>query len=448
MRSHAARYAKRDFCPFFGQCRESVQTEYVDGSRLNFATKPVLTERSKNMLRNIDIVCNFHKAARFAIPFANPGVGGTQLMAVNLAYLLATSSPSAQIRLFALGDDDIEVAFCPPNMEVYCTPTMESSTLCKSAVIATAYAYSKAPSCFKDVKTLAIWSHNLWDCLEASIRARPDAKLVVVSEIQRQIAIASDVKAGVYRIQNPIDLERYPFNRGPLPESREIAYLGNLTSAKGALHVARLWASQAKHLKGYTLHMLGGGDHYSGTPDTNSRNYEGKVRAVLSSAEPDTRVIYHGTVTFREAAKILSRCSYGLVNPTGRTECFPTSLVELLASGVVPLALPRWGNGELLRQLPIERTATLGAMRRRLRRIGVRGSEEIQQIRNKMRGYVEQQIIGPELVAKRWLEVLDPDARPAANGSLWRVRYALFRREPAAVARLLTHKTKSLLGLL
>ena len=385
---------------------------------------------------SIVVVCSFGKAAIFERPYENPGIGGTQLMAVSLAYTLAMRDPKRHVRLIAVSEHDIQVEFSPENLAVSRTAAPSATDTEGGAVIVTHEAFSRNPDVYAAVPNLVIWSHNLWDSLDDHVRLRSDAKYVVVSEIQALIASAARLPNCLHVIQNPINLDSIPISPRAPRNPREFVYLGNLTPAKGALTVARLWSRAAPKIAGATLHLVGGSDLYGANRQNSDTAYERQVRRALEGASDFTTIEFHGTVPAQELQQLLSRCTYGFMNPTGRTECFPTSLVELMAAGVYPLALPDWGNGELLRSFPGTLCRSLHQLQRQLVHAGGTALSGPPLSRQAVRNHVNSSIEPPHKVADRWIGVLGEGGAGCGNTSTPSSYLRLLARQPSALARI------------
>ncbi len=122
---------------------------------------------------------------------------------------------------------------------------------------------------------------------------------------------------------------------------REWLCMGRLVPIKGVGEVVRAFARA--DLEGVTLHVAG----------------DGPERAELERAARGARVRFHGWVAGEHKAGLLERCGVSVfgsrVEPSGRSEGLPVSLLECAAAGAVPLIAQIDGAREVLARPDVQR---------------------------------------------------------------------------------------------
>lgn len=384
-------------------------------------------------IKRVRILFSLGKAAAFSHPKRNPGVGGTELMAVTLAATLAEEFPDLEVILSPVSRFSMTISEGPANLILKPLTSINEFNDDDTSCIVT-YNLFKHNVESLDRPNVSIWSHNLWDSLDANLSKCKRVKaFIVVSQIQLAIARLANLGMPLLHIQNPIDMSQIPFFANTTSDVLEIGVLGT----KGLATIADIWLdSCANRNVQAKLHVIGGPNLYAASQTSEEVAFRA-IQESLAAGPGDVQ--FHG-VLGEEKWDVLKRCSFGIVNPPGRTECFPTSIVEVKGTGAPVLSLPRWGNGELLCESDPFYSATRTVLKRTLNEI-LSGSTPLQaDVRYNVRRDITRRIQPPSLVARKWMTLFHGDEGRQPNWS-WAFR-TLIEREPAALAKILLLLTK------
>lgn len=130
-------------------------------------------------------------------------------------------------------------------------------------------------------------------------------------------------------------------------------FVGALLPAKGFHHVAEAWRMIHAKMHGSRLEVIGAASLYGRTAEhptvPTSPEYAEQILEILGPAVDS--VHFHGLVA-RGKADLISGWDVALLNPTGDTEADPSSLKEVVAAGVPPVASADFGMWDIMRHLP------------------------------------------------------------------------------------------------
>src|SRR5262249_43316492 len=143
---------------------------------------------------------------------------------------------------------------------------------------------------------------------------------------------------------------------------------------------------------------------------------------------------FHGVLGAASKWEVLKRCSCGIANPYGHTECFPTSIVEMLGTGAPVLSLPRWGNGELLEPSFPYYCRSRSRLVEMLTSLLSKPEPIAPSIRASVREYIARRIAPPALVAQKWAALFEKGQfrMPSLSWAMGTV----MRREPASLGKI------------
>ena len=265
----------------------------------------------------------------------NPGIGGTEYLFFATPYelqkryhniisviLLTTKDMSLpkEMLCYAVGDINDAIAFCSNrNINIFVVRNLNG-------------IQTKLPRNFNVV----IWAHNFIDrkILNKYARNPNIAKIVNVS--REQLDNYRDNKAFLKScyIYNWMYLENNKEKHIPFAErNNEVTYIGSLIPSKGFHLLAKVWKEVIRNVPNAHLNVIGNGCVYGesklGKYNIASESYEKQFISYLTS---EGGII--PSVTFwgrlgSEKNDILARTKVGVPNPTGLTETFCLSAVEM-----------------------------------------------------------------------------------------------------------------------
>lgn len=194
---------------------------------------------------------------------------------------------------------------------------------------------------------LIAWAHNhlSWKTLQFIGQLEQIKRVVFVGEEQRSLANDTICKFKGVTIQNPFSLPITYEGVNKCPNSA--VYVGSLTPSKGFHRLAKLWPRVRESIVDARLEVIGSGALYDrraqmGALGIAEANYENKILNYLSNTPEKYGVTFHGLLGF-DRFKIISGCSVGIPNPTGLTECFPGTILEMSGCGLPVVTMRRWG---------------------------------------------------------------------------------------------------------
>jgi hypothetical protein len=380
--------------------------------------------------KQVNILFALQKSAQFSHPGDNPGIGGTEFMAVSLAATLAEQFPDLRVVLSPVSPFSLSIEKTPRNLTLMPLAEITNEHIERVPTIVTFGLFRKFHEILNK-SNVHVWSHNLWDSTEKSIQeSRAIGSLVVVSNIQLAIARLAIPTVPVGVIQNPIDLSRVPFFSRAHSDEVEVGVLG----VKGLDAFTDIWLEACSTCKARpNLHIIGGlGLSYQKPPVVYEASFkDARDRLVKALGE---KVKFHGVLGAASKWEALKRCSYGIANPYGHTECFPTSIVEVLGTGAPVLSLPRWGNGELLDPSFPYYCRSRSRLVHALTSLLSKPEPIAPSIRTGVREYIARRIAPPALVAQKWAALFEEGQcrMPSLSWAMGTV----MRREPASIGKI------------
>jgi glycosyltransferase involved in cell wall biosynthesis len=136
--------------------------------------------------------------------------------------------------------------------------------------------------------------------------------------------------------------------------NNELTFIGALIKSKGILRLLKDMPKIEKRIKIDVLNIIGSSQMYTNSAITNNEYYcddeiRNKIRYLLKKIK--TKVIFHGQLGYSRY-QIMSQSNMIIINPTGNTEAFSTSILESFLLGKKFSAGNRYGNYEFLKDKP------------------------------------------------------------------------------------------------
>nr|ADD96633.1 hypothetical protein [uncultured organism MedDCM-OCT-S12-C71] len=159
------------------------------------------------------------------------------------------------------------------------------------------------------------------------------------------------VSKKMHVVQNSIPLQMYKqhYPKDISSDCVEITYLGSLVPQKGFGLLAKIWKQILEQHPFAVLNVIGTGQVYGlgdkmGKWGIAEETFESELRKHLmdSDGNPHRSVIFHGILGSNKA-KVIENSTVGIANPSGATETFCLSAVELQAGGLPVIAGARYG---------------------------------------------------------------------------------------------------------
>jgi glycosyltransferase involved in cell wall biosynthesis len=305
----------------------------------------------------------------------NPGIGGTQFSEIFTAYYL-NELYSSKLQIVLLVNSP---ALLPPKLETFCVvDVMDAATKsvregCDLFIFCSKFL------------TLGLW-RQLSE-LKIKVIARSDNFLSVevlnwiasCPQIRRHVCVGQEqldlyrdhrVFQKSIRIYNSIATARYQPNDDTFKQGNTVVYIGSIIYPKGFHVLARVWPRILQQRPDAKLVVIGSGKLYErsqklGQWGVAEESYEAKyIRPFLSDRDGNLmKSVYFAGLLGAEKDKILRNADVGVVNPTGETETFCISAVEIQACGTPVVSA---AQGGLLDTIVHKQTGLLGLSDREL----------------------------------------------------------------------------------
>jgi glycosyltransferase involved in cell wall biosynthesis len=276
----------------------------------------------------------------------NPGVGGTEFVTIKIAKLLADTGVKAVVQ-------------SPINLF---TPPLVRYEKVESVYKAIALSHDRAELL---VLRLYVSDHN--EVLN-TLKKYPKSKIVfwlhlmptqkIISELGRLkqviafICVENNQRVRLIDYENQLKLVTIPHPIDKKIDSyksdtaQDVCFVGSLVPQKGFHLLADVWSKVNSKLPNSKLYVIGSSELYGkqsskGKFSIAEKAYEERIFRVLSPR--DKSVVFMGNLNKEEREAVFKKCLIGVVNPSGATETFCLSAVELQNYGIPVVSANKFG---------------------------------------------------------------------------------------------------------
>ena len=133
----------------------------------------------------------------------------------------------------------------------------------------------------------------------------------------------------------------------------KFVFIGSVSPAKGLSKIVQNLQKIEADFSRSEFHIIGSAGLYFGKSSIKkspATKYQEKVNIALSSLK-HIKVVSHGLVQ-EQKLEILQRCDVALLNPTGKSEAFPSSAIECMACGLPVIASNKYGMYDTMKHFP------------------------------------------------------------------------------------------------
>lgn len=280
-----------------------------------------------------------------SITDGNPAIGGTEYLFYLTAYLLGTTYKNDLYVNMMVSTDCI----LPPDMPYQVVKDKKAAISLADKdnydVLVVKYEemdFYEGVYDNDDVKVkIVIWAHNIIPNHILRKISKTKSITCVVNVGREQLDLYRDSKAFlkstfIYNGVNVMPKDYYLSNSVPFDERKnEVTYLGSLIPIKGFHLLAQAWPKIIKEVPDAHLNVIGSGKVYNenaklGKYGIADEEYENVFMKYLtdSSGNVLSSVTFHGKMG-KEKDVILGRTKVGVPNPSGASETFCLSAIEM-----------------------------------------------------------------------------------------------------------------------
>ena len=265
----------------------------------------------------------------------NNGVGGAQYCFLTLAYSLITYFTGHEIVFFHFNQNEL-----PGGIKSVLIKSKEEALILADKNAQDVLIYRAdgdlqflSRICEYSVDCIA-WAHNylFTDELKVLVETKQIKRVVFVGKEQYDRYIDHDIIKKSTYIYNIFDGERFPAR--PIPGVPCVTYTGSLIKPKGFHILAHVWKSIIQEVPEAQLYVIGNGQLYMrnaelGSMSVADQDYESEFMPYLmSDGKLLPSVHFCGNMGI-EKEQIYQQTTVGVMNPSGRTETFGLSAVEM-----------------------------------------------------------------------------------------------------------------------
>jgi glycosyltransferase involved in cell wall biosynthesis len=317
---------------------------------------------------NIIYVCFWRKASLsgvFSKETHNPGIGGTDFTSIRLAFFLAEYLPDKQVFLVT-NNAGFSIESEKKNLSLISVGSIneffEEYVIGNAGIVLISPKYTlaqvKRNYLYESRSNIIAWSRHPYDT-GYPLSDIKFAACVCVGEYQfySNKSLSSPLWFIPHLFLLPPQINRnivFPENK---QNELRIVYLGALVKAKGFHFIAEQWRKIKSIYPNVRLHVIGSAETYGFHMDLHElipthKDYAEQILASVDCQDIlDGRVVFHGNLG-DEKFDIIKNSHIGIINPTGNSESFCTSAVEILSCGIPLVSSRDFGMYETMKYFP------------------------------------------------------------------------------------------------
>lgn len=282
--------------------------------------------------------------------YGNPGVSGTVFEFLMLIKYLCKNQLGRNVMVFHFGDniypDNCQAINCKSHTEIIeYIKKKDVLLIIQNGLKKSFYNILNEES----VKTI-LWAHNYMagEEIERFSAMKNIKRVVFVGKEQYDHYIAHDIIKKSTYIYNMFDSKQKLYYRNEKLEPI-VTYTGSLIHAKGFHMLAHIWKKVLIEVPKAQLYVLGGGNLYDrrailGKYGIAEDNYERSFIDSITDEEGKLLSSVHFLgVVGEEKVAIYHKTMVGVMNPTGISETFGLSGVEMEACGIPVISKKKYG---------------------------------------------------------------------------------------------------------
>ena len=314
------------------------------------------------MTRAIAFICNQPSLAgiRFDDFSSNPGIGGSEYVMAQTAYMLACNF--SDVRVYFFSREDCSFQNVPTNFQVHRSTEFSShrskiSTVVINAIDVKSHICDFVVDHSMDQRVL-VWSHHPFDfgakfsAEELRKKGGPNLSVEFLSIGAFQYLSNKAIFGDHYRIESVISLKKLSSREAKF--NGKFLFLGGLVEAKGFHLILDAWPSIVKAFPQAELNVIGGEIYGRAERSSFECSYKNRLASLIASWPDQARrsVIFHGILGGNSKQQVMERCCIAILNPTGKSEAFPASVIECWGLGIPVIAGGDFGMKDFMRHFP------------------------------------------------------------------------------------------------
>jgi glycosyltransferase involved in cell wall biosynthesis len=279
------------------------------------------------------------------IAYSNPGIGGSAYLFYLLAFLLSSRDNGIDVTLFTtqkgifpevikscIAVDFFDAWSQCNNLGIECLIVKPSVHFKKNRTILSSYHHTK----------IVIWCHNFVGYSDLSFYSRCDniARLITVGREQMDKYRDHQAFYKTDYIYNCVDCHDV-FNKIKVPFSDRkpnVTYMGAIIPSKGFHLLAKAWPQIIQAVPDANLYVIGNGRLYGANAKLGAWGfaeaaYENKIMKYLTADGKLLPSVHLLGVMGKEKYDVLTETKVGVPNPSGLTETFCLSAVDMQIAG-------------------------------------------------------------------------------------------------------------------
>lgn len=279
----------------------------------------------------------------------NPGIGGTEYLFYFTTYQLMLHRTTDNLNIVLLTSD---TAILPSDFNYNIVGTKKDAIkFCEEKnydILIVKYEEKDYnPNIFNNINgnlNIFVWAHNIIPNHILTIIDKTKAISKIINVGREQLDLYRDHNAFykstyIYNSLNVMPIEFYLGNSIPFEERKnEVTYLGSLVPIKGFHILAKAWPKVLEKCPDAHLNVIGSGTVYGdaklGKYGIAEESYENEFMPYLTDNNGNilSSVTFYGKLG-DEKFKVLAKTKVGVPNPSGLSETFCLSAVEMQLYG-------------------------------------------------------------------------------------------------------------------
>lgn len=278
------------------------------------------------------------------IIYGNPGIGGAEYAIIAIAYMLSVDKNDIEVRLYAH-----KQGIFPSGLEYNVCNNVENAVTIASQDNLDYFVidYKRLPHelvCKYKALNFVVWAHNFIVAKDFDFYYKhPNiARIINVGCEQRDLYCDHPMADRLDYIYNGVlmqsidkyDVINHPFEKRNL----NVAYVGSLVPAKGFDLLASAWPAVLAKVPDAQLFVVGSGKLYNrnsvlGKWNIADEKFENKFMKHITNDNQVLPSVHFLGVLGEEKNDLLLKCRVGVPNPSGNTETFGFTAIEMQSMG-------------------------------------------------------------------------------------------------------------------